>query len=344
MANGRNARSETKAKIIFDLMVSPRLRSEIISEYSKQSSKGVYRHLTDLESEKVIREAREKGARPILFLNKRDFTSTSKAFSYLLDAFPKIKKSFDRAFVECAISAYGDFPSFGPYLDDINMDLPYLTLNALGKAERPEITESVMAKALNAIDKIRGLMSIEDRLAYVTLIDSISNSDWSPDERSVLSRTASFLFSTAEREKREGAFSNPSVSQDIWDYVIRKIILMAVGKRKNFLEEVRDSKELKLMLARIQLYEASLLSVNEIDLREQLNRRFLTPELKAQFEKTKIKEISEMPEVYRKEAEQEQGIIEGVDDKIEPYSLLESVKSKTNPVSEKKKFRLFRSS
>ena len=343
MTAPRNPRSKAKASIIFDLMVSPRLKSDIISKYSKQSSKGIYRHLIDLESEKVIREVREKGARPILVLNKRDFTSTGKALSYLIDAHKKIGISFDKAFVECAISAYGDFPFYGPYLDDVNMDFPYRTLNALGKAQRPEIDETLMTMVSGAIEKTRGRMTTEDKLAYIALVDRLSNSDWSPDERSPLSRSMTFLFSTAEQEKKNGNINDPLAIEEIWDFVITKIIHMATGNRKNFLDDIRDSRELRLMLARIQLYEASLVRLSEIDLANMLSKEFLTPEMRSQIDRDKITEISQLPEIYRKEAEQEQAKNAEYQSDIIQFKTVEELISGLYPPRKKKKFRLFRS-
>lgn len=343
MTDPRNPRSKAKASIIFDLMVSPRLKSDIISKYSKQSSKGIYRHLIDLESEKVIREVREKGARPILVLNKRDFTSTSKAFGYLVDAYKKIGISFDKAFVECAISAYGDFPFYGPYLDDINNDFPHRTLNALLKAQRPEIDETLMVMVSGAIEKTRGRMTTEDKLAYISLVDSLSISDWSPDERSPLSRSMTFLFSTAEQEKKNSNINDPLAIEEIWDFVITKIIHMATGKRKNFLDEVRDSRELMLMSARIQLYQASLVRLSEINFFDMISKEFLTPEMRSQIEKDKIEEISQLPEVYRKEAEQEQAINEEYHGDSIQFTNVEEPINELYPARKKKKFKFFRS-
>lgn len=306
MTDPINPRSRTKASIIIDLMVSPMLRPDIISKYSRQSSKGVYRHLRDLENEDVIREVMKRGERPKLHLNKRDLASTSKAFGYLINASKKMSLSFDKAFVECAISAYGDFPLYRPYLDDTSSDIPHITLGALLKAQRPEIDETVMAKVNCAIEKTRGHMTIEDKLAYITMVDGVTGSKWSPDENTPLSKSMSFLFSRAEQERKSDLFTNPKFIEQIWDNVIMKIIHMATGKRKNFLDDVRDSRELMLMIARVQLYEASSLPLSKIDLSDMIDKELLTPEMNSLLEKTHIKEISQLPEVYRKEAEQEE--------------------------------------
>jgi hypothetical protein len=302
MAELRNPRSKTKANIIIDLMVSPRLRNDIISKYSKQSSKGVYRHLRDLKSEKIIREVSPKGAKMLLVLNKHDIKATSRAFEYLLDVKRSLRMSFDRAFVECAISAYGDFPINNPRLADANYEIPDITLDALLRAERPDINDQLMAKVFSAIETVRGNMTVEDRLAYISLVDRLSESAWSPDKESPLSLSMPFLFSTVEQEKKDGEM-NAEVVGGIWNVVIRKLIFMAAGRRKNFLNGIKDSRELKLLNARLELYVASVLPVNEIKLMDKLDRRFLTPERQAQFEKERIRDIDRLPDIYRKEAE-----------------------------------------
>lgn len=155
MTELKSPKSRTKANIIADLIKSPMNKSDIISKYSKQSSKGIYKHIIDLQYDKILKEINTKGSKPVLVLNKRNFTSASKAFEYLMDVNKNLSQSFDRAFVECAISAYGDFPIINPR-GNTGTGIYLVTMNALMKAERPDIDDQLMATVFHAVEKTRG--------------------------------------------------------------------------------------------------------------------------------------------------------------------------------------------
>jgi hypothetical protein len=304
----RNPRSKTKADIIVHLMASPRLKSDIVSEYSKQSSKGIYRHLIDLESEKIIKEIKQKGLKTLLVLNKRDLTSASNAFKHLLDVNQYLRLSFDKAFAECASSAYGDFPVYNSRLEiDTTSGIVARTLDALIKAERSEIDDQFTAKVSSAIKKIRGVMTVKDKLIYIALTDLLTKSAWTPDETSQISLVMPFLFSMDQQERQNGYLNDQELAEWIWNVVIPRLISMAADRRKNFLDDVRDSREMKLMSARMALYESSLLPLNDIDIMSRdilnrLDRRFMSPDRKTRFGE-EITDVSQLPEVYRREAE-----------------------------------------
>ena len=283
-----------KAVIIARLMQGPRLRGDIISEYSRQSSKGIYRHLRDLQSQKIIREVKGKGMKTLLVLNKRDLTAASLAFKYLIDARQRLRTAFDRAFVECAISAYGDFPAYVPYQDGvIGTDFTFATLNALIEGERPEVDATVMAKVMNAVEQIRGPLTVEDRLAYVSLVDRLARRDWSPNDSSPISLSASFLFSTAEYAKKSGHLKYPDEIEEVWNVVIPNIFRMAFDKRKNFLDNVKGTRELMLMTRRMKLGEASMLPLKDLadlDLNNKIDNLFLEERKKRAREEGTLQE------------------------------------------------------
>ena len=93
-----------------------------------------------------------------------------------------------------------------------------------------------------------------------------------------------------------------------WYPTVYKVILMAQGKRIHFMDDITDTRELQLMSARIRLYNASILSISDIDhtnLNDKLDEKFLTPEKRERLEKEKVRDVNELPEVYRKEKENE---------------------------------------
>lgn len=155
-------------------------------------------------------------------------------------------------------------------------------------------------------------MTVENRLAYITLVDWLSESVWSPYADSPYSKSMSSLFSTADLEGE--MYNRIDEIERVWDIVIRKLICMAEGRRKNFLGDIKDSREMWLYSARIQLYYASLLPVNDINLinlRDKFIKQFKTPEWWAKIGKEMpagldldpLPEV-QLPEVYRKEAEE----------------------------------------
>ena len=299
--DGKPTNSHTKAKIIYDLMVSPRLRSDIVSKYSKQSSKGIYRHLTDLESDKIIREVKTKGTKPLLVLNEDNLPGLSKALSYLMDVKPEIGYSLDKAFVECAISAYGDFPIMGAFVDPNDEDIPKLTLKALIDGKRPEIDDRLLLIVMETVKKYRGDLTIKDKIYYISMVDDLSHSDWSREKMPPVSLSMPYLFTTAEREMKNG---NGQFYSNSWFYAVYNVILIAQGRREHFLDKIKDSREIELMTKRMELYYASILPISDIDrtaLSTKLYEKFLTPEQREVSEREKVRDISQLPEVYRKD-------------------------------------------
>lgn len=263
--DGKNTNSHTKARIIYDLMVSPRLRSDIVLKYSKQSSKGIYRHLRDLESDKIIREVRAKGAKPLLVLNKDNLSGISKALSYLMDRDPKIAHCLDMAFVECAISAYGDYPTINPFSLTSDAEIPNITLHALIAKKRPDIDDELLSDVMESVKERRGELTVKDKIFYITMVNGLSHSDWSRDEMSPMSLSMSFLFGT-----NEPAIKNKDGKRHFgWYLAVQRVILMAQGERKHFMDEV-TFKEIDLMMARLTVHGGLLLPISEIE-RTSLN-------------------------------------------------------------------------
>ncbi len=165
----------TKAMLLMTLFLKEPLRkSEIIGSFTKQSSKGVYRHLRDLESEKIIKTVKTKGGLPICKLNK-NLNSLAKVFDYWF-VYPGIKEAFDRAFAECFTSPLGDFlySSFR----EVSLTEKKWYITALGsisksileEGKRPFFTEKQLVKINRVAGMLRGPMDTAYKLAYIGLV------------------------------------------------------------------------------------------------------------------------------------------------------------------------------
>lgn len=120
--------------------------------------------------------SRTKGL-PILLFSLR-------ALAYLVDSFGAIRGGFNMAFAECAMSAYEEFPIMGVNSREINSDIPNITMDTLIDAKRPKIDSSGVARVLEAIEKTRGFMSIEDKLAYMVIAKGLEFGGWSTSAHS----------------------------------------------------------------------------------------------------------------------------------------------------------------
>jgi hypothetical protein len=257
--------SHVKAHIIADLILSPMYKSEIVSKYVKPTSKGVYRHLRDLESEKVIREKREKGEKPLIALNVKDLTGSSKAFEYLLDADEKLSNSFDKAFVECALSAYGDFLIFDTLGDD-TINIQMMAYQSLIEGKRPVIDDDITARVIDAIEKLRGHMTIEDKIIYIAFVHLISVSKWSPEKESPKGLSTTFMYPPGKPIRNEAPDKMVAAALTwLWNIGYWELSLMARGKRKNILGDVKGDRELRLMTAKILLSGAPELPLADIE-------------------------------------------------------------------------------
>lgn len=160
--------SMTKFRIILDLMFSPMgkmYRASIIERYSNLSNKGIYRHLRDLESLKIIKEIKERGRKTAIVLNIRDQEDPIKISEYLLSTNKKLNDALNKAFAECFLCAYGDMP-FDSYADPSgkwNEKMIYYT--TMGK--RPDLTQDQVNEILEIASRIRGELTIKFKLMYV---------------------------------------------------------------------------------------------------------------------------------------------------------------------------------
>lgn len=257
--------SHVKAHIIADLILSPMYKSEIVSKYVRPTSKGVYRYLRDLESEKVIREIREKGKKPLIALNVKDLDGSSKAFEYLLDADEKLSKSFDKAFVECAISAYGDFLIFDTLGEGI-FNIQLMAYQSLIEGKRPVIDDNITARVIDAVEKLRGRLTTEDKIIYIATVHLLSVSRWTPDEGSPKALSMTFLYEPGKPIRNEAP--NKTVAAAVtwlWNIGYWNLSLMSKGKRKNLLDDVKGDRERRLMTTKIILKMAPELPLADIE-------------------------------------------------------------------------------
>ena len=168
----------TKAQTLLYLFYKePVSKGEIIGRFSKQSSKGIYRHIRDLEHEKIVRTSKSKGAVPVCKLNK-SLDSLAKVLDYLF-AVRGIKEAFDRAFAECFTSPYGDFHY--AYFTETSLagkGWYQEALEAIGddifhKNRRPSFTGKQIARINRVAEMVRGPMDTSYKLAYMGLVYGI---------------------------------------------------------------------------------------------------------------------------------------------------------------------------
>jgi hypothetical protein len=296
--------SYVKASIIVDLWGQSVAMSQIIKKYSKPSSKGIYRHLRDLKSERIIRDKNIKGSRKILTLNYNSINAAAGALDHFIEVNRELENSLDSALVECAISAYGDFPIFDSNYDKLNSEVIRTVIGALAKAERPDIDDQLKTKVLEAMNKIRGKMTTADKLAYITVVDNRSREPWSPERNILISLCMPFTFRNAEIEEKKDGLLRDKDRYHSWK-VMETIFSMFEGKRKHFMVKVKDDREVRLLGVRSASYLALRLPLTELErdsnsTLEAVTKRYSTPEKEAEYERRKITDINQVPEVYRK--------------------------------------------
>ncbi len=292
--------SHVKANIIADLWKQPVAMSQIVDKYLKPSSKVIYRHLIELSNERIIRDKNIKGTRRILTLNSNSINAAAGALGYFMKAYDEIEDSLDGAFVECAISPYGDFPIFNSSFHDLNSEIMQIVIDSLVKAKRPDIDDQLKTKVLQAMNKTRGKMTTADKLEYITIVDKRSREPWPLDETTLFSLCMPFNFRNATLDDR---FLSDDVRYHSWK-VIEKILRMYEGKRKHFMVKVKDEREVRLLGVRSSLYLAFRLPFTEIErdsksILKAVTERYSTPEKEAETERKKITD-NQVPEVYRK--------------------------------------------
>lgn len=161
--------STTKLCIILDLMISPMgkmYKTQVIERYSNLSNKGVYRHLGDLESQKIIKEIKERGRKTAIVLNIRDQDDPIKISEYLLSIGKKLNDALNKAFAECFICAYGDIP-FDQYADPSGEWNEKMIHYAIMEKKRPDLTQGQVNEILGIASRIRGELTTKFKLMYV---------------------------------------------------------------------------------------------------------------------------------------------------------------------------------
>ena len=246
-------RSAIKGTIIRDFMASPTPMpmDQIIRKYTKPTKQAIYRHIRDLISEKVILFVWRKGAKSPLALNTGDFKGVCNAFKHLLKSSEALRDVFDKAFIECAISAFGEFPL---PLTPKSTDISARVHAALLKNERLEIDDEMVTDVSGLLEEQRGHITDGDKLLYMHLVKMHSEKYWEPDKMLLSTLSVGTLFGTL---KHKPGYLSKLLSQyiaGIWKNVILTMCEMEEGKRKTFLGDVVSGlNEAKLIQVRLLL-------------------------------------------------------------------------------------------
>lgn len=255
--------SNIKAEIIRELLTAYRSKSEIISMYSKQSSKGIYRHLRDLEKQKVIKEIRSKGSKTILSLNDKNLQGMGIALEYLVKCDPNVRDAFNVAFAECAISAYGDFPYWGRGHEEANELVMPIILNFLETGNKPKLSKENIEKIATAIKIVRGNMSTREKLGYISIVYLLSAMKRKTTEAKLIDSCVSFVIDPLLSQNESlNSFENEIRFQ--WPFIILKIINMANGHFQRFIDDSNLQVEKGLLISKLIILQQTFTPINEI--------------------------------------------------------------------------------
>jgi len=154
-----------------DALAVPVSRDAIIRGPAGHGSKAIYRHLADLEYEKIIKTTHPKGGKLLCKLNG-NLHSLVNVLDYWLIGSMEIKDAAERAFAECFTSPFGDF-QYAIFRElKLRRDESFLSLNAkiyelVAKGVRPSFDKDELETINRVAMELRGPMDAFHKLMYM---------------------------------------------------------------------------------------------------------------------------------------------------------------------------------
>lgn len=244
-----------KARLLITLFSREQMsKNEITASFTKQTSKGVYRHLRDLESEKIIKTVNSKGSLTICKLNK-NLNSLAKFFDYSF-VYTGIKEAFDRAFAECFTSPLGDF--LYAYFQEFTLTeekwymepLDVISDSILNEGKRPYLNEEQMITINRVAYMLRGYMNTTYKLAYISFVRMLYNipKDEFYTELVFTSSALNFkkdMITIIQGKQKDSHLANVrAVYEAAREILIMSVDMMNEGKEVHFLGPVTDKEKL----------------------------------------------------------------------------------------------------
>ncbi|QRF74629.1 hypothetical protein Thermo_00114 [Thermoplasmatales archaeon] len=157
-----------------DALAVPVSRDAIIRGPAGHGSKAIYRHLADLEHEKIIKTTHPKGGKILCKLNG-DLLSLANVLDYWISGPEKIKEAVDLAFAECFTSPFGDFLYAGFRHLGVIHDGSFLSLRTkiyelVKKGIRPSFDKDELETINWVAAELRGPMDTFYKLMYMAQV------------------------------------------------------------------------------------------------------------------------------------------------------------------------------